>query len=179
MSSEKIKIPKTKKFENLCKSLSMATREDLLLKIHELEKQNVSNCKTIQKLKDDLAMNQSTLEEIALNSQLGKIKRATGRSLLFAKNKDLLERSISVFEDFLGEPFIPTDFIKFQRFVISAFPVPEYIPTPRLTRAEKRLRTEEQQEILELKKRLGWSQSNLRKFFQERTGVKPATKKLL
>ena len=177
MKFQKLEIPKTKKFEELRSKYSKASKEDLLVTIYELQKEVLSHRKATQSLKDEMEIHQSKIEETKNKIDRSNEKRSNGRKRLFAKNEEFLRRSISVFHDFLDRPFLPTDYIKFQRYVTKVFPTPDYIPTPRLTRAEKRRSADEQKEILELKKRTGWSQSNLREFFWKETNVKPSTNK--
>lgn len=177
MKPKKSEIPKTKKFEVLRGMYSKASKEDLLVAIYELQKQVASHRKTTKNLKDELQIHQSMIQENINKNESINEKRSKARKRLFAQNEEFLRQSISVFHDFLGRPFLPTDYIKFQRYVTKVFPTPDYIPAPRLTRAEKRLSADEQNEILELKKRTGWSQSNLREFFWKETNVKPSTNK--
>jgi len=178
MSIQKNDLPKTKSFDTLRKKLTSATKNDLIVAIYHLETENAANRKTIETLRNDLVAYQEKIDVTETKIQSANEKRASGRNRLFEENKMLLVMTISVFDDFLDRPYRSNDYIKFQRHVLSRFPVPEYIPTPRLTKAEKRKSKEEQEEILGLKKRLGWSPSQLRNFFEKHTGVKPSTKKI-
>jgi len=177
MKSQKLEIPKTKRFEELRGKYSKASKDDLLVTIYELQKQVVSHRKATETLKDELETHQLQIGENKNKNERNNEKRSKGRKRLFFKNEEFLRQSISVFHDFLDRPFLPNDYIKFQRYVTKVFPTPDYIPTPRLTREEKRLSADEQKEVLDLKKRTGWSQSNLREFFWKETNVKPSTKK--
>lgn len=121
---------------------------------------------------------QTELNYIHMQNMKSKSKRKESRNELEAKNIEYLERALSIFEDFLDRPFEPQDFRKFQRYLLKLYPRPAYIQEPRLTKEEKRLSPELQEEARELKRRTGWAPSRLTKFYEERTGVKATTKKV-
>jgi CheY-like chemotaxis protein len=132
----------------------------------------------IQKLVMQQKALQTELNDIHMQNMKSKNKRKESRNELEAKNIEYLERALSIFEDFLDRPFEPQDFRKFQRYLLKVYPRPAYIQEPRLTKEEKRLSPELQEEVRELKRRTGWAPSRLSKFYEERTGVKATTKKV-
>lgn len=162
---------------NIVGSYQKLTKTELLDVISDL-----LNCSKRDKKKiETLTKKLNELKEKLKNMDIQKAsivkKRSSKRAALEAQNIYLLERAISVHEDFLDRPFEPNDYIKFERYLLKVYPKPAYVQAPRLTAEEKRLSPEMQEETREFKRRTGWSPARLRKFFYERTGVKPSTKK--
>jgi len=131
----------------------------------------------LQKLKNQNKALQTELDEIHAQNTRSKSKRMANRKGLEAQNIEYLERALSVFEDFLDRPFKPQDFMKFKRYLLKVYPRPAYIQKSRLTNEQKKLSPAHQEEELEMKRRTGWSESRLRKFFKDKTGEKASTKK--
>lgn len=131
----------------------------------------------LQKLLNQNKALKTELEEMHAHNITTKSKRKVNRNELEAKNIEYLERALSIFEDFLDRPFKPQDFRKFQRYLLKVYPRPAYIQEPRLTKEEKQLSPDLQEEARELKRRTGWSEPRLRKFFKDRTGINASTKK--
>lgn len=131
----------------------------------------------IQNIENQNKALKTELEEIHTQNIRNKNKRKNNRNKLEAENIEYLERALSIFEDFLDRPFKSQDFMKFRRYLLKVYPRPAYIQEPRLTKEEKKMSPALQEEILEMKRRTGWSESRLRKFFKDRTGKQASTKK--
>lgn len=140
-----------------------------------LSKQKVE--RNLEKLTNQNKALKTELDAIHAQNALNKDKRKLKRSELEAKNIEYLERALSIFEDFLDRPFRPQDFMKFRRYLLRVYPRPAYIQEPRLTKEQKKLSPALQEEELEMKRRTGWSESRLRKFFKDKTGERASTKK--
>jgi hypothetical protein len=131
----------------------------------------------LQKLKIQNKALKTELDEIHAQNARIINKRAESRKGLEAQNIEYLERALSVFEDFLDRPFKSQDYMKFRRYLLKVYPRPAYIQEPRITKEQRKLSPTLLEEELEMKRRTGWSESRLRKFFKDKTGEKASTKK--
>jgi len=68
------------------------------------------------------------------------------------------------------------DYLRFARKVKEKYKTQHFIRKPRQTKQSKKLSQEMQLVDLELDKSEEWKESRLRKFFEDKTGIKPTTK---
>ena len=80
-------------------------------------------------------------------------------------------------KDRVGRPLKETDYLQFERIVMELYPIQPVLKKPRLTKEEKKLTKDQQEEIIKEKQSNKWKLPSLRKFFKEHTGLKPSTKK--
>lgn len=163
-------IDKTIEYERMNKTQLVGLVKELQLSMQKMERK-------LQNLKNQNKALQTELDEIYTQNAKSKSKRTENRKELETQNIEYLERALSVFEDFLGRPFKSQDYMKFRRYLLKVYPTPTYIQEPRLTKEQKKLSPAMQKEELEMKRRTGWSESRLRKFFKDRTGEMASTKK--
>ena len=163
-------IDQNTEYEHMNKSQLVGLVKEFQLSIQKMERK-------LENLKNQKKALQTELDEIHAQNARSKSNRAESRNGLEAENIKYLERALSVFEDFLDRPFKSQDYMKFRRYLLKVYPRPAYIQEPRLTKAQKKLSPALQEEELEMKRRTGWSESRLRKFFKDRTGEMASTKK--
>lgn len=92
-------------------------------------------------------------------------------------NKKCLKHCLEVLKDRVGRPLKETDYLQFERIVMELYPIQPVLKKPRLTKEEKKLTKDQQEEIIKEKQSNKWKLPSLRKFFKEHTGLKPSTKK--
>lgn len=92
-------------------------------------------------------------------------------------NKECLEHCLEVLKDRIRRPLKENDYLQFERIVVEHYPVQPAPKKARLTKEEKRLSKDQQEEILKEKQSNKWKPSTLRKFFKDQTGLKASTKK--
>ena len=94
-------------------------------------------------------------------------------------NKKCLKHCLEVLKDKVRRPLKETDYLQFERIVVELYPTQPVLKKPRLTKVEKKLPKEQREELIKEKQSNEWKRPSLRKFFEEHTGLKPSTKKIV
>jgi len=114
----------------------------------------------------------SNINEIQNNSN-----RQKNVKLREDKNRACLIHSLTLLKNKVQRPLEGTDFAKFIKIVNDTYPVQPAPKKARLTKEEKQLPKNLQDEILKEKQSDKWKPSSLRKFFEDSTGLIATTKK--
>ncbi len=101
--------------------------------------------------------------------------KAKGKNEKFTKNREALQEILDRTLEGLGRKPIPSDFKEFK--IRAERRSPEYVPKPRELKEDKLLPTEDREYELGKKKRETFSDSTLRSFWSEITGLPATTKK--
>lgn len=135
-----------------------------------------SNLKQIASFlgKDKLTVTKK-LESVGINNLEKVASQTKGLIGRYEKNHRALKECLELTKTNSNATINPTDYIRFKAFVIKTYPTPPVIPAYKRNKQEM-LQSEDQQKAnAQAGKRLKWSESTLRKFFEKHTGVKPST----
>ena len=125
----------------------------------------------------DLATIQDTYTELLHNHSNGVTERLKGRQKNIKENEKILMACLQKAKTLIdGKRWRKTDYSIFRDLAYQDEFKPAFIPLPRVAGPNKDMTEEERKQYRVSKKRTTWTESNLRNFFHEQTGLIPTTK---
>lgn len=126
----------------------------------------------------ELSTVQETYTELLHNHSKGVTERLKGRQKNIKENEKILMGCLQKAKTHIdGKRWKKTDYSIFRDLAYQDEFKPAFIPLPRVAGPNKDMTEEERKQYRESNKRTTWTESNLRNFFHEQTGLDPTTKK--
>ncbi len=125
----------------------------------------------------DLSIVEETYSELLHNHSKGVTGRLKGRQRNIKENEKILMSCMKKAKTLIeGKGWRKTDYKLFRDLAYQDEYKPSFIPLPRVAGPNKDMTEEERKQYRNSKKRTTWTESNLRNFFHEQTGLAPTTK---
>ncbi|QWE31445.1 hypothetical protein [Polynucleobacter sp. Adler-ghost] len=126
----------------------------------------------------ELSTVQDTYTELLNNHSKGVTERLKGRQKNIKENEKILMGCLQKAKTLIqGKRWKKTDYPIFRDLAKQDEFKPAFIPLPRVAGPNKDMSEEERTKFRESNKRTTWTESYLRNFFHQRTGLDPTTKK--
>jgi len=126
----------------------------------------------------ELSTVQETYTELLNNHSNGVTERLKGRQKNIKENEKILMGCLQKAKTLIeGKRWKKTDYPFFRDLAKQDEFKPAFIPLPRVAGPNKDMSEEERKQFRESNKRTTWTESYLRNFFHEHTGLDPTTKR--
>ena len=118
----------------------------------------------------------SKIHALVLKRSSGENARRIGKNETFGEDNKRLKECLELTKSKLRRELVGSDYPTFVDVLLSKYPKPIFVPSPRLHKDEKHQTNEQILKILDQKLNLNWKDPRLRTFFRKETGQKPTIK---
>lgn len=120
----------------------------------------------------------SKIHALVLKRSSGENARRIGKNETFGEDNKRLKECLELTKSKLKRELIGSDYPTFVEVLLSKYPKPKFVPSPRLHKDEKYQTNEQILKILDQKLDGNWKDPRLRAFFKRETGQKPTIKSI-